>query len=707
MIARTSIAFVVVAAGISLGFKGEDSRLLWSFEPSAELSGVYASHATVTQIGKSGPANGYALRLDFEAVERPQIEFSLTAAKSDWRPFGALAVDVSNPSEESVGFSVEVEDATGATTVARTNWDLGPHQSANYALAINSPWPAEMGMRGEPLIPGYHLMAGDHHPIDLARVAKFRIFLVKPAGARMLVIQNIRLIPGVTYDKIVDAFGQFALDDWPGKLKSATQFGIERRNEEAELKAHPSLPDRDEYGGWASGPQLDATGYFRTARHHGKWWLVTPNGHLFFSLGMNAVSVGESDTVVERREQMFRWLPAPGDPLAAHYGVSDHTAPIGVKIKFLQGRTFQFHTANLVRKYGRDWFEQWKSITLARLQAWGFNTIGNWSDPRVYDEDRMPYTATLEIRGAVAEIPSASDYWRRMADPFDPAFAEAVDHSVQAGTRCSNDPWCLGYFVDNELPWGTATDERGRYGLALGALSLGANSPAKQAIVDQVEQRYAGIDDFNKAWNLHLADWRQFLEQPFKFDGNFSNAMREDMGKFVRTLADRYFRTIRDALKKRDPNHLYLGSRFAGYTPESVEACAEFCDVISFNIYQAKVERAEWQFLDDLGKPVIIGEFHMGATDRGMFHPGLVSTPNQAARADGFMDYVRSVLDNPMFVGCHYFEYNDEPVTGRSIDGENYGIGFTDVVDGPYPEMVAAAKTVSADMYHRRNSSLH
>ena len=67
-------------------------------------------------------------------------------------------------------------------------------------------------------------MAGDHHPIDLAHVAKFRIFLVKPAGARMLVIQNIRLIPGVTYDKIVDAFGQFALGDWPGKLKSATQI---------------------------------------------------------------------------------------------------------------------------------------------------------------------------------------------------------------------------------------------------------------------------------------------------------------------------------------------------------------------------------------------------------------------------------------------------------------------------------------------------
>jgi hypothetical protein len=93
----------------------------------------------------------------------------------------------------------------------------------------------------------------------------------------------------------------------------------------------------------------------------------------------------------------------------------------------------------------------------------------------------------------------------------------------------------------------------------------------------------------------------------------------------------------------------------------------------------------------------------MGATDRGMFHPGLVSTPNQSARADTFMSYVRSVVDNPMFVGCHYFEYNDEPVTGRSIDGENYSIGFTNVVDGAYPEMTSAAKVVGTEMYYRRS----
>jgi hypothetical protein len=198
---------------------------------------------------------------------------------------------------------------------------------------------------------------------------------------------------------------------------------------------------------------------------------------------------------------------------------------------------------------------------------------------------------------------------------------------------------------------------------------------------------------------VRVADWRQLLEEPFRPEGDFSEAMRDDMRVFVGTLARRYFQTIREALKKYDPKHLYLGSRFAWYTPESVEACAEFCDVVSFNIYRPRVEHAKWEFLDRLGKPIIIGEFDLGAVDRGLFHPGPVSTPNQSARAAGFVDYVRSVLDNPVFVGCHYFKYNDEPLTGRPADGENYGIGFTTVVDGLYPEMIEAAKTVSAKIY--------
>ena len=69
--------------------------------------------------------------------------------------------------------------------------------------------------------------------------------------------------------------------------------------------------------------------------------------------------------------------------------------------------------------------------------------------------------------------------------------------------------------------------------------------------------------------------------------------------------------------------------------------------------------------------PLIIGEFHFGALDRGLFHPGLVAVANQEARAQAYKDYVLGALAHPQFVGCHWFQYQDEPTTGRGYDEEN------------------------------------
>ena len=701
---RIVTVLALVTLGLAFAAREKDPGLIWSFERTDELQSITPVHARVLRLHNFATEGHFALQVDFEAVEQPQIEFSLAAVKPDWHAFGALGLDVNNPSDEPLGFSVEVEDAAGAKASGHTALDLQAHESGNYALALNSPPPTDMGMRGEPPIPGFRLLAEDHHPLDLSRVSKIRIYLTKPLRPRTLVFDNIRLAPGISYDKIVDAFGQSAQAEWTGKLKSEAAFAAQRSKEEGDLKAHPALPDRDEYGGWSAGPQLEATGFFRTLQRDGKWWLVSPSGHLFFSLGFNAINTNEGGTVVEGREQMFQWLPAPGDPLARHYGATRESSPVGLAIKLAQGRTFQFYAANLERKYGADWFEQWKSITLRRLPAWGFNTIGNWSDPRLYEAKRVPYTATLDVEGKFAKVASGSDYWKRMSDPFDPAFAEAADHSARkAASERRSDPWCIGYFVDNELSWGSMRDDKGRYGLALGALSLDAASPAKHAFVEQLQKKYAGVQQLNTAWGTQFADWRALLDQPYRPAAALNAPMREDLGAFVKAFAEQYFRTVRDALKKYDPNHLYLGTRFAGYTREGVEACAEFCDVLSFNIYRPRVDAAQWSFVNGLGKPAIVGEFHMGALDRGMFHTGLVKTRDQQARAAMFTDYVHSVVDNPTFVGCHYFKYADEPLTGRPGDGENYSIGFTTVVDGLYPEMIQAAKTVSSEMYIRRS----
>jgi hypothetical protein len=657
----------------------------------------------------------YGLEVRFEPLGESRIEIPVRAG--DWRGYGSVILDVTNTSGEPLQFAelwVEVRDQAGAGTVGWNKWELAPGEKGSFALTLNAPPPGKMGMGGELPLDDFCMLESDHRPVDLGRIAAVGISMNRLARPRTMVFNNLRLGPVVSYEKIVDRFGQYTRADWPAKVKSEAELKAQLGEERAELEAAPALPDRDEYGGWAGGPQLEATGHFRTVKWDGKWWLVTPSGHLFFLLGMDTVST-RGATVVEGREQMFEWLPGEGDPLAAHYSIMTRYVPAGAGPRPPDRRGYNFYSANLERKYGKDWYNQWQETTLARLKAWGFNTLGG-SDPRLTDLKKMPYTMILRISGEMEvlwHIPPFPNHSSRVPDTFDPRFPAAVDQSLRAiATQQRNDPWLVGYFVNNELPWGFMRNDRTRYALALEVLSLGPSSPAKNALVKQLRARYGSIEKLNAAWNAGLASWEELLQKPYQQEGDFSAAAREDMGGFIKELASRYFRTIRDTLKKYDPNHLYLGVRFAWLvwenyhwtTPEVEEAAAQYCDVISYNLYEAGVD-ARWDFLKRMDKPAIIGEFNMGVLDRGIY-PEILGARSQAERAQMYQEYVRSVAGHPDFVGCHFFQYLDEPLSGRGGDGENIVTGFVTITDSVYPEMVEGAKKVHAEVYRRRAFNL-
>jgi hypothetical protein len=96
-------------------------------------------------------------------------------------------------------------------------------------------------------------------------------------------------------------------------------------------------------------------------------------------------------------------------------------------------------------------------------------------------------------------------------------------------------------------------------------------------------------------------------------------------------------------------------------------------------------------------------EAHPGPADRSSWG-GWAGGPRQKATgffrtADSYAAYVRNVLSEPAFVGCHWFQYYDEPTTGRGQDGENFNIGFASITDTPYPELIAAARSANAEIY--------
>lgn len=83
----------------------------------------------------------------------------------------------------------------------------------------------------------------------------------------------------------IDKYGQFRWRDWPGKTKSDDDLRRVADDEAKDLAAHPGPTDWDQYGGWTAGPKLAATGRFRTEKLNGKWWLVDPDGRLYWSFG--------------------------------------------------------------------------------------------------------------------------------------------------------------------------------------------------------------------------------------------------------------------------------------------------------------------------------------------------------------------------------------------------------------------------------------
>ena len=168
----------------------------------------------------------------------------------------------------------------------------------------------------------------------------------------------------------------------------------------------------------------------------------------------------------------------------------------------------------------------------------------------------------------------------------------------------------------------------------------------------------------------------------------------------MKDVAERYFSTVRRVLRDEMPNHLYLGCRIAWGREVIYEACARHCDVVSVNIYGREPSRDLPPGAED--KPMIVGEFHFGALDRGLFHTGLVATRDQKERAACYCAFVNACLEHPRFVGAHWFQWRDQPLTGR-FDGENYQIGFVTVTDAPYPELVEAARKTASGMYQRRS----
>ncbi|HNY39326.1 MAG TPA: hypothetical protein PKJ41_02990 [Bryobacteraceae bacterium] len=476
----------------------------------------------------------------------------------------------------------------------------------------------------------------------LNAVQEIGVTMIAPLGKPVLEIRSAMLAkddPGSEIiDKlpVVDQFGQWIPGDWPRKIKNLDQLKKEWAAEEAKLSQGGY--GYGKYGGYLN-TQAKATGFFQVEKVDGKWWFVDPEGHLFFSTSSTGMGNGGGDSRLQGRENYVAAMP-PVEP-----------SPTPTR----RPRT-GFYSWNLARRHGGADSTKWIGLAMMRLDAWGLNTIGNWSDQRLWDAKRKAYQVNMRGWGMGAG-------YLGMPDVYSEEWAKLVDK--EAEQQCAprkNDPWLLGYFVANEPPW------EGRESLVVDVIldrppsAIQREAKAFLAAGDTPERR------------------KQFIYKAF----------------------DRFLEVINAAIKRHDPNHLNLGLRFGGAVPpiEMLTASKSF-DVYSMNVYSTQVDpKVMDRVYEVTGLPIIVGEFHFGVPERGLA-AGLVQVRDQAERGLAYRFYVEQAASHPAFIGSSWFQWVDQPSLGR-MDGENYNIGLVDVMDRPYPEMIEAMKTT-----HRRLQDVH
>ena len=476
----------------------------------------------------------------------------------------------------------------------------------------------------------------------LNAVEAIGVTMQTPLGRPTLEIRSVKLSkedPGsdiLDQKPVVDEFGQWIPADWPGKVKSLDQIGKEWAAEEAGLGAGEF--GYCNYGGYLN-TKAKATGFFRVEQVDGRWWFVDPDGHLFFSTSSTGMGSGGGDARLQGREDYFRALP-PVDAAPA------------------PGRRPQtgFYAWNLARRHGAESKTRWIDLAIRRLESWGLNTIGNWSDSRLWDAHKKAYVVNL--RGWGMETG-----YMGMPDVFSDEFPKIADRA--AAEQCAprkSDPYLLGYFIANEPPW-----------------------PGRESLVVDVilERPPSAIQREAKAF---LAD----SDTP------------ERRKQFIYRAFDKYLEVINAAIRRHDPNHLNLGLRFGGEVPpEDMLRASKAFDVYSMNVYSTSVNVKVMEEIHRVtGRPIIVGEFHFGVPGRGLA-PGLVQVRDQAERGAAYRYYVEQAASFPAFIGSSWFQWVDQPSTGR-MDGENYNIGLVDVTDRPYRELIGAMKTT-----HRRLQDVH
>ena len=393
-------------------------------------------------------------------------------------------------------------------------------------------------------------------------------------------------------------------------------------------------PELDRYGGW-KGKKFQATGWFRTEKDD-RWWLVTPDGNAFLSMGINHFypDLWNHD---HNREAWKERL-----------GVASMNLPVA-------------------RAALRTWF-------LETCREYGFNSVGVHNSLSVLNAPSaaMPYMQPIrfvDIPHWRTEIPD-----RNFMDVFADDFAQHCDRLArQLALPAKDDPFLLGYAM-TDCPLLTEEDCRERPDVIGGARrearigwprrlrNLPATSAGKQAYVETAKDLYRGrIGDFNTTYGTHFDSFDALARaEQWRPQTDLSNANEtRDNIEFLKRVVGKYYQTARDAIRRYDPNHLFFGDKVNANTDALdtvLPVTSQLTDLVFYQMYaRYEVQKPgldRWSQRVDM--PFVNGDSAFTMITDDMPRPFGPVADSLEQRIEWTEEFFRNAFARPEFVGWHY-----------------------------------------------------
>ena len=318
------------------------------------------------------------------------------------------------------------------------------------------------------------------------------------------------------------------------------------------LPAATHAQQLDQYGGFLD-VKGKRTGFFHTERINDRWWLVTPDGHGFFGIGISHPITSMSEAAI----------------------------------------TFAYG--------GRQ--EEWMRDGIRKMRELGFNSV--WSGPyslerirfgnidadladNVYREAEIPYAIHVPLIKHQVELKPGE----KRPDVFGPEYRQYVSEEVVKRVAPHHDnPWILGYYYGygsfmREDLWINET------------LSYEPGSPGRDRLLDVLEQlyrgdvgklntvygtRFASFSDLRKNGSLTYPRWISAVKAGAPVPGRSgSEDILRDAEALLGEVVEQLHKVAHAEIRKHDPNHMVMGSyvKHTTYTRGIWNRIAPFIDAL-------------------------------------------------------------------------------------------------------------------------------